>query len=246
MDLKQPDYSKFAEYYDAIELGGGKSSGSAIFLDKIFRKNKIKTILDMTCGTGAQSIGLSKKGYQVTASDLNKEMLYIAKKKGKYLGIKFSQGDIRSSRFGEFDAVIAMFNSIGHLSRKDFEKAVRNVWDNLKTGGLFVFDIFDLDYMRNGSFIDHRFIDVSMAKEGKRFVRFNKNNLNFRTGIMRIDQETWIQKGLGKPEIWKENWDLQIYTKEQLKAILEHNGFKVVRFYSKQEGLFIFTVAKKV
>lgn len=253
MSLKQPEYNRFSKYYDLIELGGGEGPANSAFLDKLFKKNKVKSVLDMTCGTGAQCIGLAKRGYKVTASDLNKKMLELAKQKAKNprLKIKFLQGNIKTIRAGKFDAVIAMFNSIGHLDKTEFEKAIINVGRNLKSNGLFVFDIFNLDYMKS-NFIDHKFIDVLMEKEGIRFVRFNKNKLNFRTGLMIIDQETFIEKGVERPEVYRERWEMQIYAKSWLKEILEINGFKIIKFYNmlgnktnKKDSLFIFTVAKK-
>ena len=47
------------------------------FLNKIFKKNKVKKVLDMTCGTGVQALYLANRRYNVTASDISKEMLKI-------------------------------------------------------------------------------------------------------------------------------------------------------------------------
>src|SRR3989344_8495553 len=148
MTIKQYNYDKLAEYYDVLELKASNNyEQKNDFLDKIFKKNKVKTVLDMTCGTGAQAIGIHKRGYKVTASDISKGMLEVAKKKAKGLDIKFYHGDIRTSQFGKFDAVIAIFNAIGHLSKKEFEEAIGNVSKNLNRSGCFIFDIFNLDFM---------------------------------------------------------------------------------------------------
>lgn len=252
MSIKQYNYSKFAEYYDIIELGKNDVSFMNNFLDKIFKKYKIKTVLDITCGTGAQAIGLSKKGYKLTASDINKEMLKIAIKKAKNLNIKFHQGDIRTSKYGKFDAVIAIFNAIGHLNKKDFEKAIRNVSQNLKESGLFIFDIFNFDFMKN-NFMNYKFIDVVREHKGTKFCRFNHNKLDSKNSIMKINQETWVQKDSEKPQIIKEKWDMQIYSSDELKKLLERNGFKVKEVYGgankkfiENKSLFIFVVAKKI
>jgi len=251
MSLKQYNYSEFAEYYDVIELKGDDGSSTNNFLDKIFKKYKIKTVIDMTCGTGIQAIGLSKKGYKITASDINKEMLDIAIKKAKNLNINFHQGDIKTAKYGRYDAVIAMFNAIGHLSRKDFEVSIKNVSQNLKESGLFIFDIFNFDFMKN-NFKNYKFIDTITEHEGTRFVRFNKNKLDYKKRIMKMNQETWIQENSKKAEIIKEKWDMQIYTSGELKKLLEKNGFKVEKNYGgvnkefiKEKSLFNFIIAKK-
>ena len=70
--------------------------------------------------------------------------------------------------------------------------------------------------------------------------------------MLSVNQETYIQEELKKPKIFRERWDMQIYSKEQLKDILEKNGFEVLKFYGNNgeklgrlDTLSIFTVARK-
>src|SRR5690606_20096416 len=63
------------------------------------------------------------------------------------MDIQLIKGDMRTTYAGEFDAVITIFNAIGHLTRHDFEKALRNIHRNLKRGGIYLFDIFNLNYL---------------------------------------------------------------------------------------------------
>ncbi|MEK6904166.1 MAG: class I SAM-dependent methyltransferase [Nanoarchaeota archaeon] len=239
--MKQYNYSRIAKYYDIIELGGGEGPITSAFLDNIFRKNKIKTVLDMACGTGAQAIGLAEKGYHVTASDINRDMLGIAKKKAKSkkLDIKFCVGDIRTARLGKFDAVISMFNAIGHLSEKGFEKAIKNVSANLKDGGLFIFDIFNIDFMKSGGFVRDRFIDVATERKNLKFVRFNKNKMDLKSRILKINQDLYIQEGIRKPDIYKETWDMKVYSSDELKRILNRNGFRVLNICGLNGDKFV-------
>ncbi len=248
--MKDYDYDRQAEYYDIIETNESVNKFNNV-LDKLLGELKIKTILDISCGTGLQSIALTKKGYKVTASDLNKSMLKVAKEKAKKLDITFKQGDMRTVRHGKFDAVISIFNSIGHLTKEDFEKAIKNIGENLKDKGIFIFDIFNLDFMKTG-FIKYEFIDKSIEHNEMKFVRFNKNTIDLNQGVMKMNQRTYIQKGMNKPEIIKESWDMQIYSSNQLKDILERNGFEVFEFLSmdgtnfdKNKSLFILTMARK-
>lgn len=237
MSIKQYNYETIAEVYDLVELGGGEGPITSEFLDNILRKYKVKSVLDMTCGTGSQTIGLTKRGYKVTGSDINRKMLNIAIKKSKNLSINYHEGDIRTSKFGKFDAVIAMFNAIGHLSKKDFEKSIKNVRKNLKEKGLFVFDIFNRDYIEK-NFLTHEFIDTANEKENIKFVRFNKNKLDLKNGVMRINQKTYLQEGMKKPNIISESWDMKIYTYKELKKILENNNFKINEAYDYNGNKF--------
>jgi hypothetical protein len=106
--------------------------------------------------------------------------------------------------------------------------------------------------MRNGGFISHEFIDSCREMNGIKFVRFNHNKLDSKNGIMKSNQKTYVQEGNNQPKLFKERWDLKIYTSSQLKEILEKNGFEVVKFlnidggkFDKNKSLFILTIAKK-
>ena len=246
--MKDYDYSVQAKYYEVLEENPSVEAFNKV-LDKLLKKHKVKSVFDITCGTGAQAIYLDKNGYNVTASDFSKEMIAIAQK--KYSKIKFRQADMRSVTFGKFDAVISIFNAIGHLSESDFQKAIQNIANNLKTGGVYIFDIFNFDFMKN-NFIPYEFIDTCKEVGGTKYVRFNKNKFNKKKQLMTMHQKTYIQEGLDKPKIFKDSWDMQIYSSEQLKNILEKNGFDIVEFLSmngkkfdKEKSLFILTIAKK-
>jgi len=247
--LKEYNYSTYAKYYDLIELDLEEVDRLNELLDKKLKKFKVKTLLDMTCGTGAQVIGLLKKRYKITASDLNKEMLNIAKKKTKK--IKFYQRDVRYLKLGKFDAVITMFNAIGHLNKNEFEQALQNIKENLNENGIYIFDIFNLDFMKD-KFRDYEYIDRLKEINGLKFVRLNNNKLDKNNGIMHINQKTWIQKGVFKPKVICENWDMQIYSQEELKERLERNGFEIIEFldrsgekFDKKNSLFIFAIVRK-
>lgn len=248
--MKDYNYATLAEYYDTLELDDGDSEEINKFLDKFFKKNKVKSVLDITCGTGAQAIYLHKRGYKIIASDFSKEMIAVAQK--KYKKLRFHQADMRTANFGKFDAVISIFNAIGHLSKEDFENAIKNIGKNLNQGGFYIFDIFNLDFMRNGGFISNKFIDSCREKDGIKFVRFNHHKFNAKKGIMKFNQKTYVQKGHNSPKMFKERWDLQIYNSSQLKYLLEKNGFEVVKFldidgnkFDKNKSLFILTIARR-
>ena len=246
--MKDYDYSVQAKYYDGLEENPSVEDFNKV-LDKLLKKHKVKSVFDITCGTGAQAIYLDKKRYNVTASDFSKEMVAIAQK--KYSKIKFKQADMRSANFGNFDAVISIFNAIGHLSKSDFQKAIQNISNNLKTGELYIFDIFNFDFMKN-NFIPYGFIDTCKEVDGIKYVRFNKNKFDKKKQLMTMNQRTYIQEGLDKPQIFTDSWDMQIYSSEQLKNILKENSFEIVEFLSmdgkkfdKENSLFILTIAKK-
>lgn len=129
------DYNKLSKYYEILE--GGKVDDTNIFLDKILKKYKARKILDFTCGTGAQTLWLVNRGHNVIGADISSAMLKIAKQKAReaHLTVRLEEGDMKTSKFGTFDAVITIFNAIGHLSKPDFERTVRNISSNRNSLG---------------------------------------------------------------------------------------------------------------
>ena len=63
------------------------------------------------------------------------------------IDVKFIDGDMRTLKAGKFDAVITIFNAVGHLTKASFVKAMKNIHQNLKSGGIYVFDILNLEAM---------------------------------------------------------------------------------------------------
>ncbi|NVM27743.1 MAG: class I SAM-dependent methyltransferase [Candidatus Helarchaeota archaeon] len=117
----------------------------------LFKRHDVKRVLDCACGTGVQSIGLLKAGFEVVSSDLSEKMLKQAIKHGKQEGVTLStvQADFRelTRKFSDkFDAVVCMGNSLPHLlSDQEIKKALLNMHQLLNDKGLLVVDIRDLE-----------------------------------------------------------------------------------------------------
>ena len=84
----------------------------------------VRTILDVACGIGTQSIGLARKGFAVTASDLSAGAVERARVEARRRGVEidFSVCDMRAAHDHhgrQFDVVIACDNSIPHLLSDD-------------------------------------------------------------------------------------------------------------------------------
>lgn len=109
------------------------------FLADIFSHYSVKDILDIACGTGGHLLCLDAMGYNVHGMDASPAMIEMAKKK------LFCPLDVkRMENFlidKKFDAVIAMFNSVGYSD--DLFQVFVDVKKHLKDDGLFVFDFWN-------------------------------------------------------------------------------------------------------
>ncbi len=101
----------------------------------------VRTILDVSCGIGTQAIGLAKRGFVVTASDLSAGAVARAKMEAQRRGVEiaFSVGDMRAAcadHRRQFDLVISADNSITHLlTDDDLLLALRQLHACTRPGG---------------------------------------------------------------------------------------------------------------
>lgn len=78
---KPSHYSKEAESYDSFNETNSKTINQLI--ETILKKHGVKTVLDLTCGTGSQVFWLTKCGYEVVGADINSKMLKVASSKAQ-------------------------------------------------------------------------------------------------------------------------------------------------------------------
>lgn len=244
-------YDETAEIYDILELSGKSETPltNQIIID-VLNSHQCQTVLDMTCGTGAQTTCLARSGFNVTGTDLSEGMLSVAKRKSIGLNIPYCQADMRSVSIGNFDAIISMYNAVGHLSREDFEKTIRNAAEHVKEGGVYIFDIFDRNLMALTP--EYELIDSMIEIDGVKYLRFTLSKFDANTGKINFRQKTYIQKGLEKPTLIPDDYTLQTYSKEELKAMLLENGFdeahisnEGMKDIGKIKGLVNIAIAKK-
>ncbi|MFI5412619.1 MAG: class I SAM-dependent methyltransferase [Candidatus Micrarchaeales archaeon] len=242
-------YDKNAELYKKTKGSLFHKTTNPV-IHKILKKHNVKNVLDLTCGTGAQVFWLAKRGYKVVGSDLSSVSINVAKKMAKEnkMKIRFLYGDMRNIKVGKFDAVISMFNAVGHLSKSDFEKAMRNVCRNLNDSGLYLFDIINAKSMELNHDVDNttKINDLMIHK-------IQLCRIDGRTGVMTMDEVYCKWRDHKDLEVSKQvRWTMQTYTAEWLKDMLARNGFRVIGQYaldgskfSKKKSKAILTLAQK-
>jgi len=134
------------------------------------KQNKVRTILDVGCGTCTPMIRLLSEGFKVKGFDFSEEMVKAGKKELEKAGVApnlISQGNLEDDSTlpdKKFDAILAL-GVFPHLS--DEAKALSNMGRRLNKGGLvfiqfrnelfaaFTLNKYSLDFFLN------RVIDLS-------------------------------------------------------------------------------------
>lgn len=207
----------------------------------------------MSCGTGSQVFFLKQKNYQITGVDLSMQLITMAKKRAKKqsIPVDFIHGDMRNVKAGSFDAVITIFNAIGHLSKAGFARALKNIRSNLNDNGIYIFDIFNLDAMSEKTVADLAYY-VHKKIEDTQILSMQCSTVDRRKGLLHSYDTYLIQQSDKAPKQLKHKFSLQIYTKKELDQLLAQHGFKAIGYYAmdgknlKKNSLTILTVAQKI
>ena len=134
------------------------------FFKTLLRRHGVKatTVLDLACGTGSLSVLLAKHGYEVLGVDRSEEMLTVAAEKAMELEENqpfFVAQPMQRLKIPEpVDACVCALDSINYVTKpQDVQKAFRRVYESLRPGGLFVFDIntpYKLESLDGQVFLD--------------------------------------------------------------------------------------------
>ena len=110
-------------------------------------------IADLGCGTGTVTQLLDKAGYSCVGIDNAPDMLTIAAEKLYESGqeIVYSLQDMRDFELPyEVDAMVSIADSMNYItSVPDLESVFACVSENLKKGGVFIFDLKTIHFFRD-------------------------------------------------------------------------------------------------
>ncbi len=183
-------------------------------------------VLDMACGTGRHSVIFSKKGFQVTAVDLSKNLLKIAKDSAEEAGLKinFVHSDLRSFCVtSKFNLAVNLFTSFGYFEDEcDNFKILENAYNLLFENGYFVIDFFNKRYIENNLIPESADTVFDKKIIQKRSIEGN-----------RVEKQIIIKRN-GSEKLFHES--VRLYCKDELFNALKSKGFKIRKFFGDSSG----------
>lgn len=146
------------------------------FLLEKLRSHNVRTVLDVACGTGLDSMLLVEEGFQVVSTDFSDKMLAYALEErwNRRNEPNFNNWVIKEANWmtlaedlegvnipeGGFDAVICIGSSLPHVPEPNCDQsntklALRNIASFVKPGGLLIVDHRNFDeLLRTGKLPD--------------------------------------------------------------------------------------------
>ncbi len=229
-------YEKLAKYYDLI-YAWKPYKKEADIIHGLIQKNK-KTpgaeLLDVACGTG-NHIEFLKKYYKITGTDLNKDILEVAKK--KFPKLKFQQADMISFDLKKkFDAITCLFSSIGYVKTwANLNKTIVSFNKHLKSGGVLIIEPFITKDIYHAGTIHANFVDKPDIKICRMHVSDRRKDI----AIMDFHFLVATKNGM---EFLHDKHELGLFDVDKFLNILKKNGFQAKFLKNglmKNRGLYI-------
>jgi len=197
------------------------------FIDTILDGKKV--ICDFGCGPGLYTDLLQQKGYDVTGVDVSTLSLEYAKQMNsnvEYIEMNYVSELLR--RKIDFGMMIYCdFGAMDPISQSSF---LKNLYYTLKEDGLFLFDVMSYAWF---------------DKQKEEYKQYAETGGFFSKGEVQITNKTITYPKLklvlrsydikGDSNIEYYNRD-KCYDEEEMKILLEDNGFEIVSVYSNTYG----------
>ena len=212
------------KYYDDIYSTMGKDYvAEADKLHQIIQKYKRTTgnaLLDVACGTGTHLGFLSQK-YQVEGTDLNADMLKVARK--KHPRIRFTQADMKSFDLGrQFDVVTCLFSAIGYMKTKaELQRSVRNMSRHLLPGGVLLVEPWFTPEQWNPGRVSTILVD----KPERKIVRMSRAGIR---GTVSLLEFQYLIGGPKRIEHMIEQHEFGLFSHEEYMAAFTKAGLDVI------------------
>ena len=184
-------------------------------------------VLDLCCGPARHSLILAQKGFEVTGVDRSPFLLDKARESTAGAAVELVLADMRDFiRPGAFDLALSLFTSFGYLETREEDLAVlRNVHASLKQDGVFVIDVTSKEYVISQGQTTH----WEQWPDGQ--IQISHYDVFQGWGRLRVQ---WLL--IDGERARRFEFTHNLYSGQELKALLERAGFADVRTFGSLDG----------
>jgi len=222
-------YEKFAYVYDRM-MANVDYVRWANYIEDLFKHYKCRPrqVLEVACGTGALTMLMAQRGYEMWGLDRAEGMLEIARQKAESRNpdIHWLQGDMRNFALDQhFDAVLCIYDSINYaVDAGELANVFRSVSKHLRPSGLFIFDV-----TTERNIVQH-FHAQTFAENHDDYSYTWKNIYSYHDKVCRTALTFFIREG----ELFRQFEEIhtqKIFEVAQVKDVLNQTGYKMLSAY---------------
>lgn len=222
-------YDNLAGSYDMLISWKRRLKRERPFFSHIFKKYRVRRVLDTACGTGIHAIAFHDWGYHVTGTDLSLPMVEKSRENAGDRGIEFTQAGFTEleKTGGMYDAVTCLGNSLPHvLTDEDLDKSLSCMYGAILPGGILVVHGNNYDRILAQK---ERFMPLTQAKQNGnehlflRFFDFHDDLLTFNVISMKKEGGSW--------KMFPDSSTHRALTRDLLVSRMEKAGFIVREVY---------------
>lgn len=222
-------YRDFAYIYDEL-MDDVDYKKWYLYIEDIIKDEKpdVRDILEMACGTGRMSYYFLEKGYNMTCFDLSEDMLAVAENRLRKFKNKqiLKHNMIDFSNRDSYDLVISNCDSINYIvGDGDLLETFQNVRDNLRDGGIFIFDInssYKLkNILGNNTYIEDR---DNVFYSWENFLYEDEHLVEFFLSFFIKEEDNRYRR-------FNEEHVERIYEITEIETLLKESGFTKIEYY---------------
>ena len=243
-------YSKWSKYYHEMAIKRNHFGNHRQLLLKLFELinvNKKSRILDAACGTGDVGANLFKDGYRnFHLNDISLEMtshldncdidgLKISNYSWEDLNLFFKRNEA-------FDLVYILGHSLPHAPFENMSQIFNNIFNGLKSGSHFIFDMRTWVKDKNSNLIQENRLPNEYRSLGN--YSFNNEELEIFDRVSYDGRSQIVEYKIIKNtqdadyESFFVNYS--IFTENEIIELLERVGFTLINNLSKNTNSFDF------
>lgn len=218
-------YKQLSKYYDIIFP---LNKQSVTFIKEHLAAGPV---LDLAAGTGNHALALARDGVQVTATDLDENMVVKIKEKAALDNVTITALPLAMEELGQlkdksFSTIICLGNSLVHLNSLESVKSVTtNMYDLLGEHGKLMIQIVNYDRVLNEGITELPLINREKEQISfRRLYKHEENKIIFK-GELTIGGETL-----------ENEVSLLPITSQQLVDVLTSVGFSKINLFGSFKG----------
>lgn len=149
------NYEELSKYYDSLLRD---DEAFSLWL-KYIEEEPFDTCLELASGSGVLAGMLKKKGYDIIASDISKEMKNVSKDNydGEYLILNMTDYNLDK----KFDLILCLCDSFNYLYEEELDSFFKCAYNHLNENGRIIFDTHHLNRLEEfkNEYVEEDYVD---------------------------------------------------------------------------------------